>query len=183
MFLPPHQPILRLPDGLPELIQATTALPTYSAFLAQVVHNAVDANASHISCWINPTCWSIRVTDDGQGISKDELKGGLGCEFGTSSKYRAARRGDAADDGGFLGSRGRALASMGTLAALEIISRRQGFTTTYHKSIKASVSHCLRLTHKTRPSTISVLLIRMEKSCPLRDPTSTRNLARGQPLS
>lgn len=42
-----------------------------------------------------------------------------------------------------------ALASMGTLASLEIISRRQGFATTYHKSIKASLSLPLRRTRIT----------------------------------
>lgn len=31
-----------------------------------------------------------------------------------------------------------ALASMGTIAALEVISRRRGFATTYHKVIKVS---------------------------------------------
>ncbi|KAJ9104252.1 hypothetical protein QFC19_004069 [Naganishia cerealis] len=74
----------------------------------------------------------MRVTDDGQGIAKDDLEGGLGCERGISSKYHP---GNGADDG-FLGCRGEALAAMGTLAALEIISRREGFATTYHKSIK-----------------------------------------------
>ena len=32
-----------------------------------------------------------------------------------------------------------ALASMGTIASLEIISRRQGFATTYHKVVKVSI--------------------------------------------
>ncbi|KAJ9094452.1 hypothetical protein QFC21_005991 [Naganishia friedmannii] len=107
MFLPPHQPIRRLPHGVPELIHATTVLPTYSSFLAELVNNAIDANASYISCWINPPSWSMRVTDDGEGIPQEDLKGGLGS-----------------------------LASMGTLATLEIISCRQGFATTYHETIK-----------------------------------------------
>lgn len=104
-LLPPRQSIQSLQDGVPELIQATTALPAYANFLAELVHNAIDAKADHISCWINPALWSMRVTDDGFGIAKEDLTGGLGCVFGMSNKYGAAS-GDQVNDA-FLGSRGR----------------------------------------------------------------------------
>lgn len=88
------KPITQLPLGVPQLIQSTISLPTFPSILAELIHNAIDAKATHIDCWINPCRWTIRVTDNGCGIDKDDLKRGLGCERGMTSK-----RGAEGDDG------------------------------------------------------------------------------------
>lgn len=146
-------PITRLPTGVSDLIQAAISLPTFPSILAELIHNAIDATATQIDCWINPVTSSLRVTDNGCGIDKEELKRGLGCERGMTSKREAGADGDCA-----LGFRGQgkylwsvvsycmskyqylALASMGKIALLEIISRCPGFATTYYKAIKVSLS-------------------------------------------
>lgn len=101
-----QQPITQLPPGVPQLIQSTISLPTYPSVLIELIHNAIDAKATQIDCWINPSAWSIRVTDNGIGIDKDDLKGGLGCEQGLTSKLAAG--GELGDDS-FLGFRGQGM--------------------------------------------------------------------------
>jgi DNA mismatch repair protein MLH3 len=95
-------PIAQLPSGIPQLIQSTISLPTYPSILAELIHNAIDAEATLVDCWINPCGWTIRVTDNGYGIDKDELKGGLGTGRGMTSK-----RGTGGDADHALGFRGQ----------------------------------------------------------------------------
>lgn len=89
-FLVTMLPIVRLADADSQLVQSAISLPTYPSVLKELVENAIDAQAAHIDCWINPSSWSIRVLDDGIGIDKEDLKGLLGCARGMSSKCAIA---------------------------------------------------------------------------------------------
>lgn len=95
-------PITRLPSGVPDLIQSTNSLPTFPSIVAELIHNAIDAKATQIDCWINPRSLSLRVTDNGCGIHKEDLKSGLGCVRGMTSK-----RGTGGDGDHALGFRGQ----------------------------------------------------------------------------
>jgi DNA mismatch repair ATPase MutL len=107
-FLVTMLPIIHLPDTDSQLIQSSISLPTYPSALKELLDNAIDAQASHIDCWINPSSWSIRVVDDGFGINKEDLKGQLGCARGMSSKVALGELSgaDRASDR-FLGFRGQ----------------------------------------------------------------------------
>jgi DNA mismatch repair protein MutL len=114
-------PIRLLPPVVVNRIAAGEVVERPAAALKELVENAIDAGARHIDIALHEGGRTlIAVGDDGAGMSPEELQ--LAVERHCTSKLPA----DDLSDIRTLGFRGEALPSIGAVARLRILSRRQG---------------------------------------------------------
>ncbi len=114
-------PIQLLSDETINQIAAGEVIERPLSIVKELLENAVDAGAHSVSVEIrNGGLSMIRITDDGCGIEKEEVK--LAFLRHATSKLRAA-----ADLSHIatLGFRGEALASIAAVAKVELITKRQ----------------------------------------------------------
>lgn len=105
------------------MIAAGEVVERPAAALKELIENAIDAGATSISAEIkNGGTTLIRVSDNGCGISRDDLPRAL-------LRHATSKIKSGADIDGVLtlGFRGEALAAIAAVSHLSIISRQQGF--------------------------------------------------------
>ncbi len=124
MSLPPPPspaPLRRLPLALVNRIAAGEVIERPAAAVKELVENALDAGARTIAIVLREGGQAlIRVTDDGRGMTRDELP--LALERHATSKLPS----DDLLDIRWFGFRGEALPSLGAVARLAITSRALG---------------------------------------------------------
>ena len=110
-----------LPEGTINRIAAGEVVERPASAVKELVENAIDADAGYIEIGITGGCRnSIIVTDDGIGMSRDELT--MAVERHATSKLP----GDDLLHISSLGFRGEALPSIGSVSRLKIESRSRG---------------------------------------------------------
>ena len=122
-----EQPVLRrLPQSLVNRIAAGEVVERPASAVKELLENALDAKATRISVYVEGGGRNlIRVQDDGHGMSSRDLP--LSVERHATSKLPKEDLVQIHD----LGFRGEALASIGAVSRLQIVSRRRDTSSAY----------------------------------------------------
>jgi DNA mismatch repair protein MutL len=110
-----------LPDHLSNLIAAGEVVERPASVAKELVENAIDAGATRVVIDIDAGGRRLlKITDDGEGMTRDDAV--LAFERHATSKISKAEDLDAI---GTLGFRGEALASIASVARVELITRTE----------------------------------------------------------
>ncbi|MDQ0512674.1 DNA mismatch repair endonuclease MutL [Ancylobacter amanitiformis] len=132
-------PLRLLPTTLVDRIAAGEVVERPAAALKEIVENALDAGATRIEIIIDGGGRRLlRVTDDGCGMSADELA--LAVERHATSKLDGEDLLSIAT----LGFRGEALPSIGSVARLAITSRPRGTDSAHEIRVEGGVKSPVR---------------------------------------
>ena len=116
------RPVRRLDDATVASVAAGEVVTRPADVVVELVENALDAEASRIEVGVaGDGTDRIRVADDGRGMDRSDAE--LAVERHTTSKLDP---GGSVDAVGTLGFRGEALASIATVAALELVTNDGG---------------------------------------------------------
>lgn len=110
--------IQRLPESLAQNINSQVNLSSIQECVIELVNNSIDANATNISIVIDIRRLSIKVTDNGEGISYENLENI--AKFCHTAKWIEEDKPIST-----LGFKGLALASIASLSSVVITSRYQ----------------------------------------------------------
>ncbi|MEM6752125.1 MAG: DNA mismatch repair endonuclease MutL [Cyanobacteria bacterium P01_C01_bin.38] len=110
--------IQALPSEVVHLITAGEVIDSFASVVRELIENSLDAGATRIAISLYPEQWKIRVSDNGCGMSLNDLQQAATAH--STSKIRFPKDLWKINS---LGFRGEALHSLTTLADLEIISR------------------------------------------------------------
>ncbi|MBE6719772.1 MAG: DNA mismatch repair endonuclease MutL [Ruminococcaceae bacterium] len=111
-----------LPKEVYQLIAAGEVVERPSSVVKEMIENSVDAGAKSITVEIkNGGSTYIRITDDGCGIARDQIKKVFMPHATSKIKYS-----DDLNSISTLGFRGEAMASIAAVAKVELLSRPKG---------------------------------------------------------
>ncbi|MBS1243612.1 MAG: mismatch repair protein MutL, partial [Deltaproteobacteria bacterium] len=111
-----------LPDDVVNRIAAGEVVERPASVLKELLENAVDSGAGSVEAQVSgPFPFTLRVTDDGCGMSREEA--GLAVRRHTTSKIASA---DDLERIGSFGFRGEALPSIASVARVSIVTRPRG---------------------------------------------------------
>ena len=128
-------PIRRLSEDMVNRIAAGEVVERPASVVKELTENALDAGATRIEVVTAAGGVSlIRVTDDGGGIARDELK--LAVERHCTSKLDTESAHGGLDHIASLGFRGEALAAIGAAARLRLASRKDGADEAWEVSVE-----------------------------------------------
>jgi DNA mismatch repair protein MutL len=111
-----------LPDDVVNRIAAGEVVERPASVLKELLENAVDSGAGSVEAQVSgPFPFTLRVTDDGCGMSREEA--GLAVRRHTTSKIASA---DDLERIGSFGFRGEALPSIASVARVSVVTRPRG---------------------------------------------------------
>ena len=111
-----------LPKEVYQLIAAGEVVERPSSIVKEMIENSVDAGAKNITVEIkNGGITYIRITDDGCGIAKSEIQ-----KVFISHATSKIKSSEDLNSISTLGFRGEAMASIGAVAKVELLSREKG---------------------------------------------------------
>ena len=124
--------IVLLDDLTINQIAAGEVIERPSSVVKELTENSIDAGAKNITIEIkNGGISYIRITDDGSGIEKDDME--IAFERHATSKIRKAEDLDNVKSMGF---RGEALASIASIATVQMVSRTKETDYGYQITLK-----------------------------------------------
>ncbi len=125
--------IVLLDDLTINKIAAGEVIERPASVIKEMVENSIDAGANNITVEIkNGGISFIKITDNGKGIAPDDLE--IAFERHATSKIRSAEDLDVVTSMGF---RGEALASIASIANVEMISKTESQDTGYKIIVEA----------------------------------------------
>jgi DNA mismatch repair protein MutL len=111
-----------LPKEIYQLIAAGEVVERPSSVVKEMIENSLDAGAKNITLEIkNGGSTYIRITDDGCGIERDDVK----KVFISHATSKIAKKDDL-NSIGTLGFRGEAMASISAVAKVELLTKADG---------------------------------------------------------
>ncbi|MEM8714384.1 MAG: DNA mismatch repair endonuclease MutL [Cyanobacteria bacterium P01_G01_bin.4] len=120
-----------LPQTTVDLMVAGEAIDSLAAAVRELIENSLDAGANRIAVQVWPDRWTVRVTDDGCGMTASELERAA-LPYCTSKLGR-----DSLSGVNTLGFRGKALHSLAQVSGLDIrtfaVSEEHAWLATYNR--------------------------------------------------
>ncbi|VVB10172.1 unnamed protein product [Arabis nemorensis] len=129
-----------LPECVRHSMRSGIIMFDMSRVVEELVFNSLDAGATKVSIFVGVVTCSVKVVDDGSGVSRDDLVL-LGERYATSKFHDFTNVVESASEG--FGFRGEALASISDISLLEITTKAVGRPNGYQKVMKGS--KCLHL--------------------------------------